>query len=180
MTEPLSKRPAASDRPVQSVQNLDVGRYMGLWYEIFRLPLKWEEEGARDITAHYTLRPDGKIVVDNRCLLPDGRPKQALGLAKPVGGSTSRLKVSFLPKAIRWLPLGWGDYWVLKIDPDYLYSLVGDPARKYLWLLSRSPQVPQGVADHYLNYALSLGYDLGPLIVPDQSGNRVTEEMLRS
>lgn len=163
---------------VQSIPQLDVGRYMGLWYEIFRLPLKWEDEGASDITAHYTLRPDGKISVDNRCIDQRGKPSQALGLARAIDDTKAKLQVSFLPPAIRWLPIGWGDYWVLKIDADYQYSLVGGPDRKYLWLLARSPQVTQEVAEDYLNFASDIGYDLSELIVPDQSGNRVTDHQL--
>lgn len=164
--------------PVTPVPAVDLNRYLGLWYEIFRLPLKWVDGEASDITAFYTLREDGKIDVDNRCLDEERKPSQALGVARVVDDSNAKLKVNFLPALIRWLPVGDGDYWILKLDPEYRYSLVGDPERHYLWLLAREPHVPDEVRNEYLNYARLLGYNLSNLIIPNQSGNRVTDDML--
>ncbi|TKT69833.1 lipocalin family protein [Aquamicrobium sp. LC103] len=163
---------------VIAVPHLDLDRYLGRWYEICRLPLKYEDETATDITATYSLADNGKVRVDNRCFDAEGQPTQALGEASPVDEANSRLKVSFLPKGLRWIPFTEGDYWVLKIDPDYQVSLVGTPDRKNLWVLSRSPELPQSTTQEYLDEARSQGFDLSSLIIPKHTGREVTESML--
>jgi apolipoprotein D and lipocalin family protein len=76
----------------------------------------------------------------------------------------TKLKVSFLPEAVRWIPVIRGDYWILKLDEDYQTVLVGEPSRKYLWVLSRDPHPEQEVVDEYLNYAKTLGFDIRDII----------------
>ncbi len=83
---------------VTSVGSLDLNRYSGLWYEVGRLPLKWEDADASDITAEYTPEDDGSVRVDNRCIDKDGAPSQSIGRATPVNGQAGRLQVSFVPK----------------------------------------------------------------------------------
>lgn len=167
----------SGDEP-ESVEDLELERYLGLWYEIGRLPLRFEDEGARDVTAHYSLNDDGSVRVDNRCIDADGEPVQALGQAEPDADHVGRLRVSFLPEALRWIPFTRADYWVLKIDPEYQYALVGTPDRKYLWLLAREPEVEAAVEDEYLSAARAQGYELGDWIRPEQSGERVTDAQL--
>ncbi|MDW6025997.1 lipocalin family protein [Mesorhizobium sp. BAC0120] len=162
---------------VTAVPNLDFSRYLGRWYEIWRLPLKQEDENATDITATYSLN-DGKIRVDNRCFDKDGKPIRAIGEATAVGDSTSRLKVSFLPAHLRWIPFTHGDYWVLKIDPDYKTALVGTPDRKHIWLLSRQPALPDATREDYLAEARRQGFDLSGLITPRHAGREVTNAMV--
>ena len=87
----------ATDTDVRSVSEFDRERYLGLWYEIGRLPLKWEDANATHITAEYSLQDDGDVRVDNRCFDNAGKPTQSIGRAKPVGDVPGRLKVSFLP-----------------------------------------------------------------------------------
>jgi apolipoprotein D and lipocalin family protein len=163
---------------VTAVPSVDLRRYLGRWYEICRLPLKWEDETATDITANYSLNEAGNIRVDNRCFDAKGKPSQAIGEAVPVDGANSRLKVTFLPEYVRWLPFGRGDYWILKLDPEYRTALVGSPDRKYLWLLSRAPSVEEGVLQDYLGAALSQGFRLSRLITPRHTGREVTDEQL--
>ena len=74
------------------------------------------------------------------------------------------MKVSFLPKGLRWVPFSKGDYWVLRVDEDYQVALVGGPSHRYLWLLSRTPDVDEAVIEDYLNTAKAQGYDLSKLI----------------
>jgi apolipoprotein D and lipocalin family protein len=167
-------------KEVTSVPALDLRKYLGKWYEICRLPLKWEDETATDITANYSLNENGNVRVDNRCFNKDGKPSQAIGEAKPVDGSKSRLKVTFLPKFLRWIPFTSGDYWVLKIDPDYTMALVGTPDHKYLWILSREPTPPQDMVDAYMAEARDQGFQLTDLITPHHTGGEVTDQMLRS
>lgn len=168
-----------SSNGVTSIPSLDLGRYLGKWYEICRLPIRHEDETATDITARYSLNPDGTVRVDNRCFDGDGKPMQALGQATPVDESRARLKVSFLPQALRWIPFTSGDYWVLRIDPDYRVALVGSPDRRYLWLLAREPEVETGLREEFLASARSQGFATDRLIVPRHTGRDVTDEMVR-
>lgn len=165
---------------VTAVPTLDLDRYLGRWYEICRLPLKYEDETATDITATYSLNENGKVRVDNRCFNAENEPTQALGEASPVDDTNAKLKVSFLPKGLRWIPFTEGDYWVLKIDPDYQVSLVGTPDRKFLWVLARSPDLPQSTRDEYLDEARRQGFDLSQLIVPKHTGREVADTMLET
>lgn len=160
-------------KDVTTVANLDLDRYLGTWFEICRLPLKWEDPGASDITATYRLAPDGKIGVENRCIGEDGKPDRAIGVAVPQDATNARLKVSFLPQYLRWIPFTEGDYWVLAVAPDYSVALVGTPDRKHLWLLSRTASLPAETVDNYLALARSQGFDLDRLITPRQSGQKV-------
>lgn len=158
---------------LNTVAHVDLDRYLGTWYEICRLPLKWEPEGARDITATYKLNEGGTIRVDNRCLDEEGKPTQALGQAKPVDDSNARLTVSFLPEYLRWIPFTKGDYWIIRLAEDYGVSLVGTPDRRNLWLLARRHDLPQGMRDDYLATARAEDFDLSALITPTQSGKIV-------
>jgi|SRR5690606_1312372 len=163
---------------VESVATLDLERYLGLWFEVGRLPMRFEDDTARDVTAHYSLREDGAVTVDNRCLDEDGAPTQALGEGQPDAEHPGRLRVSFLPEALRWIPFTRADYWVLKIDAEYRVALVGSPDRKYLWLLAREHEIDGATEAAYLEEARAQGFELAQWIRTPQSGGRVTEEML--
>src|SRR5690242_18353737 len=126
----------AQKTDVSAVDAVDLVRYAGHWYEIGRLPLMPEPTESADITAEYTLLDNGTVWVDHRPFVGEALTRRAVGIARAADGAFSRLKVSFLPQALRWLPFTEGDYWVLKIDPDYTVALVGTPDRKHLWLLS--------------------------------------------
>lgn len=162
----------------ESVEHLDLERYLGLWFEIGRLPLRFEDDGASDVTAHYALNDDGTVRVDNRCLDEAGEPSQALGQAVPDPERPGRLRVSFLPEALRWIPFTRADYWVLRVDDDYRRALVGTPDRAHLWLLAREPRIDPGIEAEYLAEARRQGYELDGWIRPSQSGARVTDDQL--
>lgn len=157
--------PAFANQSVQAVNQLDLNKYLGQWHEVARKPLFFQKDCAYNVTANYSLNPNGNVKVDNSCYKADGTMKQSVGEAYVQNApANSKLKVSFLPKAIRWIPVARGDYWVLKIDSDYQTVLVGEPDKKYLWVLSRNPQPNQQVVQEYLNYAQSIGYDLSDVI----------------
>lgn len=161
----------AKDEPLKTVDKVELDRYLGVWYEVARKPLYFQKKCDRNVTATYTLNENGNINVDNRCYSHDGKLNQSVGEAfiqnQPYN---SKLKVSFLPSAIRWMPFGRGDYWILKIDADYQTVLVGEPGRKYMWVLSRTSQPNEKVVKEYLDYAKSVGYDLGDVINTKQTG----------
>lgn len=156
--------------PLPTVASLDLQRYLGTWYEIDRLPMRHEPEDATDISAHYSLDDDGSVRVRNRCI-HKGELQEAIGRATRVDASNSRLEVSFLPEGLRWIPFTKGDYWVIALDPDYSAAMVGSPDRKYLWLLSRQPEMDATIRDHYIARARQLGFDVDQLIHTPHTGH---------
>ena len=162
----------AQTKPLQTVDKVQLDRYLGVWYEIARKPMYFENKCSRDVTATYTLNENGNVSVTNRCLSKDGQLQQSIGEAFVQNAPfNTKLKVSFLPEAIRWLSVARGDYWILKIDDDYQTVLIGEPRRKYMWVLSRSAQPDQAVVNEYLEYAKSVGYNLTDLIHTKQTHN---------
>lgn len=144
---------------LDSADDFDIKKYMGKWYEIERLPNKFEE-GLEEITAFYELREDGKVNVINegRLITDKSRIKQAKGRAwVPDPAQPARLKVSFF-----W-PFA-GDYWVLKVDKNYTYALVGDPSGKFLWILARDPKIDPKIVAALKEYAFTLGFPVENMI----------------
>lgn len=155
---------------LKTVPDLNLPRYLGTWYEIARLPMKHEPEDCTDVSAHYSLKDNGHVAVLNRCRLGE-EIEQAEGEASPVDNDSARLRVSFLPAGLRWLPFGKGDYWVMQIAPDYSVALVGSPDRRFLWLLAREPQLDATTRDHYLALARQQGFELADLILTPHTGH---------
>jgi apolipoprotein D and lipocalin family protein len=151
---------------LQTVRTVDLNRYMGKWYEIARYPNRFEKKCVSDITAEYTLRADGKVLVVNSCRKMDGNWNVSRGTAKVVDKQTNaKLKVTFF-----W-PF-YGDYWVIDLDPDYRFAVVSDPARKYLWILSRTPQMDRLTYERIRARIREKGFDPARLIQPAQSAGR--------
>lgn len=149
--------PPAQIAPPPTVPKVDLPRYMGDWYEIARLPNPFQKKCA-STTARYTLTKEGHFNILNGCLTPQGERLEANGTAHVVEAATgSKLRVTFF-----W-PF-YGDYWILDLDPDYRWALVGTPDRKYLWVISRSEHMEAGRLEALLAKARSLGYDLSRLI----------------
>lgn len=151
--------------PVTSVEALDMDRYAGQWHEIAHLPVSFQKKCVGDITATYSLRADGRISVHNACRVADGDRVAADGVARPVEGHPGQLQVRFVPDWLSWVPLVWADYWVIALDPEYQWAVVGEPDRKYLWILSRSPTMDTALFGQLKARAEAMGYDLAPLRV---------------
>ena len=162
---PYSIQPALAAPPVASVPDLELSRYAGHWYEIAHLPVSFQRQCAGDITAAYALRADGTIGVRNACRTRDGDQAVAEGVARTVEGHPGRLQVRFVPGWLSWLPLVWADYWVVALDPDYQWAVVGDPDLEYLWILAREPSMDAGLFARLKAKAEAMGYDLEPLVV---------------
>lgn len=151
--------------PLQSVEPLDLDRYAGQWHEIAHLPTRFQKKCVADITASYGLRADGRISVLNRCRTDSGKLIEAEGVARVADGHSGRLQVRFAPDWLSWLPWVWADYWVIALDPDYHWAMIGEPDRKYLWILSRSPSMDGVLFESLKRQAADMGYDLAPLKV---------------
>jgi apolipoprotein D and lipocalin family protein len=144
--------------PPRPVDAVDLERYAGLWYEIAKIPNKFEKQCAYGTTATYTLRPDGKIEVVNRCFKKDDSVDEIKGLAKVADPPTgARLKVSFF--SILGLRPVWAPYWVLGLGADYEYAVVGTPDRKYGWILARTPQLSPETLEEVWSTVREQGYD---------------------
>ena len=177
-TETLAIKPSAiihkSASVPTTVDSVDLKKYAGTWYEIGRLPMYFQRNCASDVTATYVEKTDGSgIKVINQCKAQDGSGITAEGLAKPADTTGSKLKVTFLPSWIRWLPVGRADYWILAHDADYKTALVGTPDKDYLWLLARSPNVSQETYAKYRQIAQQQGYDLKEFKLTTQTNQTV-------
>lgn len=150
---------AAFQPPMRVAPSVDLNRYAGKWFEIARLPNRFQRACASDTTATYTLRPDGKIRVVNQCRQPDGTLKSAKGTARVASAKepNTKLKVTFF-----W-PF-YGNYWIIDLDPEYRWAVVGEPGRGYLWVLSRNPTIEETTLAGILERAKQQGYELGPLL----------------
>jgi apolipoprotein D and lipocalin family protein len=155
---------------LKTVAHVDLRRYLGTWYEIARKPMRHEDANARDITATYEPDDDGAVRVFNSCIDAGGKVETAVGRATPVDAGNARLEVSFLPQGLRWIPFTQGDYWILRLDDGYDTALVGEPGRRYLWLLHRTPRMDTATKNEWLEFARMRGYDIGDVIFPSQSG----------
>lgn len=146
--------------PLQPIASLDLPRYLGTWYEIAKYPNKFQKKCARNTRADYQAQPDGSVQVLNRCTLADGQPTEALGAARQVGPADSpKLQVRFAPAWLSFLPMVWGNYWVIDLDPQYQLVAVSEPEREFLWVLSRSPQVEAGAYQALLARLARQGFD---------------------
>ncbi|MBJ8440129.1 lipocalin family protein [Acinetobacter junii] len=148
----------------KAVDKIDINQYVGKWYEIAHLPMYFQRQCVSDTSAKYAIKADNTISVLNSCRTAAGEMKSSEGVAYPQNQGKSQLKVSFLPKGLRWLPFTKGDYWVLRVDPDYKVALVGGPSTKYLWILSKTPTIDEATYQSYLQTAKQQGYDLSNLI----------------
>lgn len=159
----LARRRADEATPPPTAGFVDLARYAGRWYEIARLPNGFEARCEDQPTASYELRGE-EVVVVNRCGDAQGKTQVSEGLARVVPDSGgAKLKVSFAPSWLRWLPLAWADYWILDRDEDYTLALVGTPSRQSLWLLARSPQIAPEALQALVDRARAIGYDVDRL-----------------
>jgi apolipoprotein D and lipocalin family protein len=155
------------EKPLTVVPSVDLSRYTGTWYEVARLPNPFQKDCVGEVIATYTLLDNGTIQVTNRCRSADGSMKEAKGLARKASddGPDSKLEVRFAPAFLSFLPFVWGNYWIIDLDPEYSYAVVGEPDREYLWILARNPQLPDSTMAGILNRVKDQGYELGNLLV---------------
>lgn len=154
----LAAASRAEPAPPTTVASVDLQRYVGRWYEIAKIPNRFQKQCVRGTMAEYTLRADRTLEVRNSCVREDGSIQEANGIAKVVDrDSNSKLKVSFV--RFLGLRLFWGDYWIIGLGADYEYAIVGSPDRKYGWILCRSPGMSGEVLDAAFATLRAQGYD---------------------
>ncbi len=153
----------AQNTTVTTVPNVDLDKYLGKWYEIATIPQSFQK-GCNCTTAEYALSDKGYVIVKNSCNKGSvtGERTTAEGKAFVVKNSgNAKLKVQFF----------WpfkGDYWIIDLANDYSYAVVGDPSKKYLWILSRTPQMSETTYQEILTRIAAMGYDLSTLVKTKQ------------
>ena len=158
-------------RPLATAPLVDLQRYTGMWYEIARLPEKYEKDCASDVTATYELTIDGGLRIINRCRRRDGSVKRAIGRAEVEDAETNaRLRVTFAPQLLDPLPFVWSDYCIMDVASDYSTAIVGTPDRSHLWLLAREPAVSEEVRSAFIAKALGQGFDTSQLVYGRHTG----------
>jgi len=160
----LGAAPAAARDPLPTVPQVDLARYAGTWHEVARLPNFFQRACVRS-QACYTVLGDGGIGVVNTCGTAKGGSRRIEGRADPVPGSgNARLRVRFGGLAALAPVAREGNYWIIALDDDYRWALVGTPDRKFLWILAREPQLDDEVYAMLVEKARCLGFDVAKLV----------------
>lgn len=148
--------------PLATVETVQLDRYAGRWYEIAKYPTSFQR-GCDNVTAEYTLRDDGRVTVVNRCIEERDRSqtRSIEGTARVVDTETNaKLAVGF--------GLFEGSYWIIMLGKEYEYAVVGEPSRRFLWILSRTPTLDSAIYDAILAELPAMGYDPAKLVRTNQ------------
>jgi apolipoprotein D and lipocalin family protein len=152
-------------KPLSTVPRVELPRYMGKWHEVARLPMFFQR-GCVESTAEYAIKDDGSVSVVNRAL-KNGKSKEVKGTATVVDAQTNAiLEVRFNEWFSIFIPRAkQGNYFIVWLAPDYSAAAVGTPDRKCLWILARTPSLPQSTYDKIVSHCCELGFPVGNLIV---------------
>lgn len=141
--------------PLTTVDQVDLARYAGKWHQIAYFPTRFQKNCEINVTAEYAIQADGTVSVLNQCTKVNGTRKSIRGTARVVNSTSfAELKVKFF-----WFAPA-GDYWVIDLGPQYEYAVVSEPKRKFLWILSRTPQLSRSQYDAILSRIAAKGLDL--------------------
>lgn len=158
---------APLENPPATAAAVDLTRYAGTWHEIARLPMPFQRPGD-SATATYGANADGTLSVHNVATAPNGETSEIRGTATVLDpGQNSKLLVKFNAWFATFIPKPeHGNYWILHVDERYQRALVGTPDRRYLWILARTPTIPQADEEALIAKAHDLGYDVSKLVRP--------------
>lgn len=152
-----------------TVPSVDLKRYSGKWFEIARYANKFQKQCVGNTTATYAIKADDKVEVINECLKKNGEIDRAKGEARIVDKTTNaKLEVRFAPSLLSFIPAVWGDYWIIELDDNYQHVVIGDPKRKYFWILSRTPELSDATYQNILRRAEMLGFNPAKVIKTPQ------------
>lgn len=156
---------------VTPVESFNLARYLGAWHEIASIPQFFQRKCVRDTKATYSKGEDGLIQVENVCTLHSGARERASGRARASeGGATAKLEVTFLELFSEYRFWVSADYWVVALDPNYRWAIVGHPSRRYGWVLSRDPLLPPVALAEIIGRIKSQGYDACEFYITPQTG----------
>jgi apolipoprotein D and lipocalin family protein len=142
----------------ETVNYVDLKKYIGLWYEIAKIPNSFQDQCIKGTTAEYSIKENGEIKVVNSCIDEDGELDEAEGIAKVVDKkSNAKLEVSFV-SFLGWRPF-WGDYWIIGLDENYKWAIVGHPEREYGWILSRTKEPDDKTMNRIFEILKQKGYN---------------------
>ena len=148
---------SSKNPPLQTVEKVNLQKYLGSWYEIARYEHFFERD-CKNVVANYSMLDEETIKVINRCTkITTNEKKEATARAYAIDETNSKLKVSFFRPF-------YGDYWVLILDENYEYVVVGTPSREYLWILARQKTISDEVKNSILEKLPSLGFDTSKFI----------------
>lgn len=148
---------SSKNPPLQTVEKVDLNKYLGTWYEIARYEHFFEKD-CKNVSANYSMLDEKTIKVINKCTkIQTNEKKEVMGRAYAIDESNSKLKVSFFRPF-------YGDYWVLILDENYEYVVVGTPSREYLWILARQNTISKEVKNSILEKLPSLGFDASKFV----------------
>ena len=162
---------AAHALEVKPVESFDVSKYLGTWHEIASIPQFFQRKCVRDTKAMYSAAADSLIRVDNVCTREDGTRERVSGRAREADPNVaSKLEVTFLELFGEYRFWVAADYWVIALDPNYGWAVVGHPSRRYGWILAREPLLPTIAVAEIIGRLKSQGYDACEFIVTPQTG----------
>ncbi len=148
----------AQQKELKTVDYVDLKKYAGLWYEVAKIPNRFQSQCVKGTTAKYSLKENGEIEVINSCIDEDGKLDQTEGVARVVDKkSNAKLEVSFF-SILGWRPI-WGDYWIIGLDENYQWAIVGTPSRKYGWILARQSKLSQDTLEKIYSILREQGYN---------------------
>lgn len=148
----------AQHKDLKTVDYVDLKKYAGLWYEIAKIPNRFQSQCIKATTAKYSLKENGEIEVINSCIDEDGQLDKTEGVARVVDKkSNAKLEVSFF-SILGWRPI-WGDYWIIGLDENYQWAIVGTPSRKYGWILARQSQLDKNTLEKIYFILREQGYN---------------------
>ncbi|MEP7185197.1 MAG: lipocalin family protein [Rhodanobacter sp.] len=154
----------ATDLPNRPVSTMELSRYEGSWHEIAHIPVFYQRRCTGPATATYIPNGDGRLRVLTTCNTSRGL-KSVDGVARYTSENPGAFKVRFAPDWLRWLPQAWIDYWVIDIDPDYHWAVIGEPGGSHLWIMSRNTLMSRRLYDELVARARQRGYPVKKLVM---------------
>jgi apolipoprotein D and lipocalin family protein len=169
----------AQERPLTTVDHVDLSSYIGKWYEIASIPQFFQRKCASDTTAEYGFISKDSLRVLNSCTTANHQRIFSEGRAKVVDPLTNaKLKVTFANIGDNYFYTLGGKYWIIDLDPDYNFAIVGHPKRTYGWILSRTPAVTEHALTELSIILIAKGYDTCKFVVTPQSGGYSAKQPL--
>jgi apolipoprotein D and lipocalin family protein len=166
----------AQERPLTTVDHVDLQNYTGKWYEIASIPQYFQRKCISDTTAEYEFINKDSLRVLNSCMTANHTRIYSEGRAKVVDSLTNaKLKVTFANLGETYFYTLGGKYWIIDLDPDYNFAIVGHPKRTYGWILSRSPAVTEHALMELSIILMAKGYDTCKFVITPQTGGYTTK-----